>query len=478
MGTAAIVCVDDDTWILSSLGEQLQRQFGPDYDIELAADGEEGLAAIAELQAEGITIPLILSDQAMPGMSGDRFLIHAHQLVPQALKILLTGENRAEAVGNALNQASLYRYIAKPWDETDLLLTVQEALRSYEQRQQLQAQQQYLAQMNQQLAQSLATLQATLDATADGILVLDQAGNITNFNQKSLDLLGIEREAKPTTDVAGGSDRLPQLPQIQREVQQRTALWELLSSSQCLPIYHELTARTPSGERCFECCGQSQVVAGKITGQVWSFRDITLRKQAEALIQHQAHHDGLTGLANRVQFDRHLAAKLSEAERSQECFAVLFVDLDHFKQVNDTLGHSVGDALLRQVVDRLQSCSRHQDLIARWGGDEFTLILSDLLQAEDSVALAQRIWEALQFPFEIDGHCLQVTASIGIAFYPEDGVSANDLLNHADRALYQAKYQGRNGYARFTAVEKSVLLSDPPQQGTPQPPENGWAAVA
>ncbi|NJM57813.1 MAG: GGDEF domain-containing protein, partial [Synechococcales cyanobacterium RU_4_20] len=109
------------------------------------------------------------------------------------------------------------------------------------------------------------------------------------------------------------------------------------------------------------------------------------------------------------------SAQTERWERSQEYFAILFVDLDHFKLVNDTLGHAVGDGLLCQVVQRLQDCSRHQDLIARWGGDEFTLILSDLLQAEDGSAIAERILEALQPKFEVEGHQLHVTASIGMA---------------------------------------------------------------
>ncbi|NJR69466.1 MAG: diguanylate cyclase [Synechococcales cyanobacterium CRU_2_2] len=441
IGLATIICVDDDASILACLGEQLKRQFGASYDVELASQGPEALELVADLLAEGVTIPLILSDQVMPKMSGDQFLIEAQRLVPQALKILLTGEHRAEAVGNAVNHANLYRYIAKPWDETDLLLTVQEALRSYDQRSQLEAQQQHLAQINQQLAQSLSTLQATLEATADSILVLNQQGHVINFNQKLLGLLGIQ---------ASCLDRQQWLSLIQARLQAMPELWQMLQQPTIQPARHELTLPINQTKCNLECSGQSQVVDGGVTGQVWSFRDVTSRKQSEALIHYQAHHDGLTGLANRVQFDQYLAHKLSGGRRSQEYFAILFVDLDHFKLVNDTLGHAVGDGLLCQVVQRLQDCSRHQDLIARWGGDEFTLILSDLLQAEDGSAIAERILEALQPKFEVEGHQLHVTASIGMAMYPEDGTTAELLLKHADSALYQAKAEGRNGYTRFS----------------------------
>ncbi|NJM57812.1 MAG: PAS domain S-box protein [Synechococcales cyanobacterium RU_4_20] len=205
-------------------------------------------------------------------------------------------------MGNAVNHANLYRYIAKPWDETDLLLTVQEALRSYDQRSQLEAQQRHLAQINQQLAQSLSTLQATLEATADSILVLNQQGHVINFNQKLLGLLGIQ---------ASCLDRQQWLSLIQARLQAMPELWQMLQQPTIQPARHELTLPINQTKCNLECSGQSQVVDGGVTGQVWSFRDVTSRKQSEALIHYQAHHDGLTGLANRVQFDQYLAHKLS-----------------------------------------------------------------------------------------------------------------------------------------------------------------------
>lgn len=456
MGDAAILCVDDDNGILSSLGEQLQRALGDRYEIALARSGEEALEIIAELQAETIDIPLILSDQTMPGMSGDQFLIQAHGLLPQTLKILLTGEQRVEAVRKALNQANLYRYITKPWDETDLLLTVKEALRSYQQQQQLQVQQQHLEQINQQLAQSLSTLEATLDATADGILVLNRSGEIIHFNHRLPQLLGIGPE--------NHSERNALLQPLREHLQQSAELWSILGmpmvDSRCQDV--ELT--TSKGNKHFECCGQPQKISGKITGQVWSFRDVTDRKQAEALIHHQAQHDSLTGLANRAQFDQYLAEQLKKAQQYQEHLAVLFIDLDRFKSVNDNLGHQVGDALLCQVVERLKQCSRQQDLIARWGGDEFTLVLPKLSHREDGCIVTQRILDVLQPEFEIEEHRLHATASIGMAVYPEDGTTSELLLKHADAALYEAKAQGRNCYSRFTTAlsqeSKRVFVLD------------------
>lgn len=444
MERPAIVCVDDDPLILATLKEQLRHGLGDGYDIELASNGSEALELIAELQVDGIDIPLIISDQNMRGMSGDRFLGHAHTLLPQTLKILLTGDDRLEVIRDALNQANLYRYIPKPWDKTDLLLTVKEALRSYEQQRQLQVQQQHLAQMNHQLAESLSTLQATLDATADGILVLDRTANIVHFNHRLPQLLGL-------LDPMGSSelDREALRDPIQRHLQQDPELWQFLNTAMD-SVCQEFDLITSSGKKNIECCGQPQKIAGVITGQVWSVRDVTDRKQAEALIQHQAQHDSLTGLANRAQFDQYLAQQLESAKHNQRHLAILFVDLDRFKLVNDTLGHQVGDKLLCQVVERLKQCSRHQDLIARWGGDEFTLVLPNLAHSQASTTVAERILDVLQSEFVIGHHRLHATVSIGIAVYPADGNTAALLLKHADAALYDAKARGRNCYARFT----------------------------
>ena len=197
---AAIICVDDEPVILSSLGEQLKRSLGQKYEIELVDSGAEAIALCAELVAEGIQIPLIISDQIMPEMMGDELLIKLHALYPDTLKILLTGQANADAVGNLVNAAALYRYVTKPWAQTDLILTVEEALRRYQQEQQLAEQNQILLEVNHQLASAISLLQATLEATADGILVLNESGNVINYNQKFIDIWGLPNEIELDRD--------------------------------------------------------------------------------------------------------------------------------------------------------------------------------------------------------------------------------------------------------------------------------------
>lgn len=159
MSKPVILCVDDEKMILVSLKEQLKRHFGEDYSIETVESGEEALEVLEELNKEQIELPIVIADQIMPGMKGDALLIHLHQRLPRTLKILLTGQANADAVGNAVNYAKLYRYIAKPWEEADLKLTVTEALRSYFQDKQLEEQNRTLQQLNRELERFNATLE-------------------------------------------------------------------------------------------------------------------------------------------------------------------------------------------------------------------------------------------------------------------------------------------------------------------------------
>uniref|UniRef100_B8HWB1 Diguanylate cyclase/phosphodiesterase with FHA and GAF sensor n=1 Tax=Cyanothece sp. (strain PCC 7425 / ATCC 29141) TaxID=395961 RepID=B8HWB1_CYAP4 len=173
------------------------------------------------------------------------------------------------------------------------------------------------------------------------------------------------------------------------------------------------------------------------------------RQHKEQVIRYQAFHDLLTDLPNRALFIDRLNLALSNAHRSGEKLSVLFLDLDRFKTINDTLGHSVGDQLLKAVAHRLTHCLREGDTIARWGGDEFTILLPQIHQVNDVAKTAQRMLSALEQPFHLENHELYITPSIGIAIYDLDGHDGETLIKHADMALYQAKQLGRNTYQFF-----------------------------
>ena len=185
-------------------------------------------------------------------------------------------------------------------------------------------------------------------------------------------------------------------------------------------------------------------------GYVATFSDITQRKEAEELIRHKAHHDPLTDLPNRTLFADRLQSALSNAHRYRRLMALVYVDLDRFKDVNDTLGHNAGDALLIEASRRLGDCLRASDTVARLGGDEFAMILGEITSAGDAEEVARRALEALAQPFVLKEGTAEVSGSIGIAFYPDHGSDATSLQRHADAALYAAKSDGRNRYRVYS----------------------------
>ncbi|WP_017301918.1 EAL domain-containing protein [Nodosilinea nodulosa] len=174
------------------------------------------------------------------------------------------------------------------------------------------------------------------------------------------------------------------------------------------------------------------------------------RQRTEAQMCYQVYHDTLTGLPNRAFFDQHLPQAIARTSQSDQMLAVIFLDLDHFKTINDTLSHAVGDLLLQQVTQRVSAALRAEDIVARWGGDEFTLILPNLATPGDAAKVARRIADHLTTPFLLQNHELHVTASLGIALFPQDGQDMTTLLQNADAAMYRAKQQGRNNYQFYT----------------------------
>lgn len=203
--------------------------------------------------------------------------------------------------------------------------------------------------------------------------------------------------------------------------------------------------------------------AGEISQYVAVFSDITKRKKAEELIIQQANFDTLTNLPNRNLFLDRLGRAMVRAKRNRNLVALMFIDLDRFKWVNDTLGHNIGDLLLQEAAARLMECVRETDTVARLGGDEFTIVLPDLKHDRDIEKLAQKILECLAEPFHISGHEVFVSGSIGITIFPQDGLELEDLLRNADTAMYRAKEGGRNAYRFFTSqmnedTQKQMML--------------------
>jgi diguanylate cyclase (GGDEF)-like protein/PAS domain S-box-containing protein len=311
-----------------------------------------------------------------------------------------------------------------------------------------------------ELRHTLSLLSATLDSTADGILVVDVEGRISSFNGKFVEMWRIPGELLASRDDSAALNFvLEQLADPDGFVAKVTELYAQPESES----YDTIAFKDG---RVVERFSTPQRVGGRIVGRVWSFRDVTERNRLEDELAHQAFHDSLTGLANQALFrDRveHAVARLGRREDAQ--LAVLFLDLDNFKMVNDSLGHTVGDRLLVAVTERLQGCLRPGDTAARMGGDEFAVLLEDIQGTQDATDVAERVLQGLRQPVQVAGKDVYVSTSIGIAV-DDPGARADQLLRNADLAMYTAKRLGKNRYELFApemhaaAVERLEVEAD------------------
>lgn len=298
----------------------------------------------------------------------------------------------------------------------------------------------------EKLGNSLSLLQATFEATADGILVTNSQGNILNFNQRFVELW---QHSAHRTIVW---DEFHSLTFIARFLKKPAHFIDRLQTIYAQP-QHESHDVLELKDGCYiEGRSCPQRLGDMVVGRVWSFRDVTERLKTEAQIRYQASHDLLTGLPNRNFFNDQLSTALADAIQHNKQLAVMFLDLDRFKLINDSLGHAAGDQLLQEVARRIRQCLREQDVVARWAGDEFTLLLTELLNGEEAVQIAEAILQAMEPDFDLEGHLLRVSGSIGIALYPDNGEDAETLVKNADAALYRAKDSGRNGYHLYTSA--------------------------
>jgi len=294
------------------------------------------------------------------------------------------------------------------------------------------------------LEASEARFRVLTESSIDLISVVDADGTIQYQSAALRHLLGFD----PADTVGQNVFEL-----VHRDdVEHVRAAFRRITDTRALtePVEFRLRHRD-GGWRTFESLGTNCLANPHIRGIVWNSRDVTDRKVIQQRIQHLAYHDNLTGLPNRGLLQDRLARSVARAERSGRKVAVLFIDLDNFKNINDTLGHDVGDELLRQVSRRLSECVRLEDTIARQGGDEFIVLLDNLEEGRNASVVAQKILNSLRQPLFLGGTEQHVSGSVGIALYPEDGRDAQTLMKNADTAMFHGKSLGKNTYQYFTA---------------------------
>ncbi|HEY8101350.1 MAG TPA: EAL domain-containing protein [Burkholderiaceae bacterium] len=301
------------------------------------------------------------------------------------------------------------------------------------------------------LDQDLLRFRMAMNITADAILLLDRDSmRFIDMNDTASRMLSYSREELLALDPrALGTGSLDQLADLFDEI---SADGKNVGAIEVRLIRKD-GSRIPA-----------EIHLQKLrTDQHWIIvmviRDITERKEAEQRLQHLAHYDPLTGLPNRSLFYETLEIATADAQEANRTIAVLFLDIDRFKNVNDTLGHYIGDALLHQVALRLMKCMRIRDTVGRLGGDEFGVILVLQDGQQDAVNVAQKIGDALRQPFDLSGHVVSVSASIGITIYPNDATDCNTLIRYADTAMYRAKEAGRDSFSFFTSEMNEQALA-------------------
>ena len=434
-GNFRILIVDDDPSLRRTFPHVLARP-GRVFD-ECGTIGE----AIARLEHEHYA--LILLDYRLPDANGLALLDWLADHQRDEAVIIISGEDAIDAAIAALRRGA-DDYVRKPYHVAQLQRAVDSALHkgALEKANKL---------MSQRLKASERLHRYLVESSPDLIFTLDSAGRFTYVNPRVKALLGYDRSVlmrRPFTTLVMPED----LDRIDGLLSQPSSL-----PGESFNVELRLRRYRGSSNADGDCVTVSltgipmltQEDDRRVIGLYGVARDISERKRAEEIISFQAYHDQLTHLPNRVLFKDRLELAIAQAQRRTGALAVMFIDVDRFKLVNDTFGHAEGDALLRAIATRLSSTLRRGDTLARLGGDEFTVLLPDINQPEDAEVIARKVLAALSPPIALSQGQFRATVSIGVALFPRDGSTAEELTRHADVAMYQVKRSGKNAYRFF-----------------------------
>lgn len=445
-----ILVVDDNPVNLGVVGEHLEQAA---YDVTVAQGGEEALARAAYALPD-----LILLDVMMPGMDGFETCRRLKQ-DPRTRDIPVIFMTALTDVGDKVLafQAGGVDYVSKPFHPEELLARVATHLALRVAQRDLAVQNESLRREARARREAESSLRASelsyrrlFETAHDAILLVDgQGGAVIDGNPAILALLGCTREAllgRAIWDLPGFA-AIPACRALLEDITRCETIryddW-VLTDGEGAGIDTEVIARAYRAE-------------DRAVIQV-NIRNITERKEAEARIRYLALHDALTGLPNRSLLKDRLARAITHARRKGSQVAVMMLDLDHFKDINDSLGHHVGDILLQTVAERLRACLREGDTAARLGGDEFVILLGDVTSQADIDVVAGKVLHTLRQPFFLEQHQLQIGGSIGVSLFPHDGEDPNNLLRAADTAMYEAKGSGRGVHRLFTPEMNAATM--------------------
>ncbi len=392
---------------------------------------------IARLRGEGIAA--VLLDLSLPDSQGIETFDKLHDAAPD-IPILVLGGDDDEALAEQAVARGAQDYLLPSHRNA---YSLQRALRNAIERKMIE----------DALFAEKERAQVTLNCIGDAILCTDTSGRVTYLNRVAESMTGWFREeawGRPVAEVFQIVDAVTR--SIVRDPME-TAVAE--DKTVALPENCILIRRDGSELPIEDSAAPIHDRAGRLIGAVIVFHDVTATRNLALQMAHSAQHDVLTDLPNRLMLNERIAQSISLAHRQGKHIAVLFLDLDRFKYINDSLGHAIGDKLLQSVSKRLQASMRSSDTVSRQGGDEFIILLAEIANPEDAAVSAKKILQSLSLPHLVEGHELEIDGCIGISVYPQDGEDAETLIKNADTAMYRAKAKGRNNFQVFQAEMNS-----------------------
>jgi diguanylate cyclase (GGDEF)-like protein/PAS domain S-box-containing protein len=437
-----MLLIQDDADCAKSVRDALINSRDPSYRVEWVQTCVAGLERLAR---GGIAAVLI--DLSLPDIGGIGAFDRLFAAAPQIPMLILTSSKDEEAAKLAVQHGAQDYFLKDSLHE----LPLPKAIAGMVDR----------AANLEALFEEKERAQVTLESIGDAVISTDVEGRVTYLNIVAERLTGW-----PRSEAAGRP-----LEEVFRIIDSVTR--ESLPNPMALATRGDKTVGLTPNCVLIRRDGLEAAIEdsaapihdrrGQVTGAVIVFHDVSMARALSQRMTHLAQHDSLTDLPNRLLLSDRLAQAMALAQRHQERLAVLYLDVDRFKHINDSLGHAIGDRLLQSVAERLRRCVRTSDTVSRQGGDEFVVLFAEILQPQDAAICAEKILQAVSEPHAIDQHNVYVTASIGIVVYPDDGTDADTLLKNADFAMYQAKDSGRNNYQFYeadlnsSASERQVL---------------------
>ena len=446
-----LLIVDDDIMMRLIMRETLEEG---GFTVVEAVDGAEALAVFDEVRPVAV-----LMDVDMPVMDGFTacLALRKHLDAQHTPIMMVTGHDDIDSI-NRSYEVGATDFIAKPIHWPVLNYRVRYMLRASHTVVEL-------AHTVRKLHQSQASLTKAQRIARLGNWDFNVVSGTISWSEEVYNILDpTQKAAIPSFDAF--------LAWVHQEDRDLVAKWfyEARATGQVSHLTHRIIRRDGSLQHIQQQAEATVDEAGRVIGLSGTLQDITERRQTEEKIRQLAYFDSLTGLANREYFKEHFMQAIALARHYDRQLAILFLDLDNFKRINDTLGHNVGDLLLKAVATRLRSCVRASDAIvrfdtvnnneqiARLGGDEFTILLSEVGNNEDAARVAKRILDTLAKPLTVGGHEVFITPSIGIALFPQHGEDVESLIKHADMAMYYAKHCGKNLYKFYTESMKDAAI--------------------